>query len=126
MPKLTLALLCEYAFLLQNGTPGIIGIFTGIQAKEIPAVRPTTALVIEFQPEEKKKYNVEIICKSPSGKDVIEKQNHILNGDSPKKRAGLIVNLSNLTLREEGEYRIDIFVDGNKAGDLPFNFSIVK
>lgn len=126
MTKLTLALLCEYAFILQNGTLGIIGIFTGIQAKKTPAVRPTTALVIEFQPEEKKKYNVKITCKSPSGKDVIEKQTSILNGDSPKRRAGLIVNLNNLTLEEEGEYRIDIFVDENKVGDLPFNFEVVK
>lgn len=125
MIKLTLALLCEYAFILQNGTLGIIGIFTGIQAKKSPAVRPTTALVIEFQPEEKKKYNVEITCKSPSGK-VIGKQNSVLNGDSPKRKAGLIVNLNNLTLEEEGEYRIDIFVDENKVGDLPFNFEVVK
>ena len=98
-----------------------------MQSKEIPVIRPAAALVIEFEAEEKKAYKVEVTWKSPSGKDVLARTaNDVIIGGDQKNKAGLIININNLKLEEEGEYTVDIFIDGDKVGNLPFSFEIVK
>lgn len=127
MAKLNFIHICEYAFLSQNGTPCIIGIFNRMLVKQAPFIRPSTGLVFEFEADREREYRIEIKCKSPSGRDAVETiERNLVSKDESKKNLGVIVMIQNLKLEEEGDYNFEIYTDGEKMGHISINFAIVK
>lgn len=127
MVKLNFAHLCEYASILQNGTPIIIGIFSEISASSLPVTRINTALVLNFNIDDKDSHRVKITIKSPSGKEIMTPfQRDIGPVKDVNQNLGIVLSIGNIKIEEEGMFNVEIIVDDKVLRKLPFTFSISK
>ncbi len=125
--KINFAHICESAFIIQNGTPGVIGIFSRIKSQALPAFRDNTTIIVNFGPNDKKQHIVSVSGKSPSGIEIVkpvdQKVGPSLNENS---NLGMILEIKNIEFNEVGRYLFEIFIDGNKLGILPLDLELLK
>ena len=126
MIKLNYAHLCEYAFIKDNGTPGIIGIFSRIKSKLKSITLNNIALVLNIIPGDTNKHKLNIIIKSPSKKTSFKFEDDIGLIDKKTQSLGTIINIQNLKLNEEGKYNVEIMINKKKIESLPLLFEIEK
>ena len=127
MIKLNFAHLCEYAFILNNNTPGIIGIFSKITSKSKPVIRDNIAVILNINPNDTDEHIVRIVLKSPSGSETLNPiEGEIGPAYNKDQSLGLIINIQNIKLEEEGVYNIEIFVDEKRIETLSFTFEVEK
>lgn len=127
MVKLNFSHLCEYASILDNGTPIIIGIFSKMTAPSLPIIRDNISLVLNFNMDDKETHHLKLLMKSPSGKEIMP----VFKRDiGPVKELGesfgFLLDIGKLKIEEEGIFNIEIIVDDKTLGKLPFTFNISK
>jgi len=124
MVKIYLSHLCDYAAILHDGKPAIIGIFDEIISKSKPIVR-NFSIIFSIIPQDTNSHKTGIKIKSPSGKEVGKPLEGNLGPASRKdKKIGMIINVERLKLEEEGEYTIEISIDGEVVETLPLRLII--
>jgi len=127
MVKLNFAHLCEYASILENGTPILAGIFSRMSGSSLPATRSNTSLVLNFSIDDKNTHSLNLVIKSPSGKEIIPPLKRDIGPVvRPDKNLGVLVNIGNLKIEEEGTFNVEIIVDDKILEKLPFTFNLLK
>jgi len=127
MVRLNFSHLCEYASILDNGTPIIIGIFSEMTAPFLPVVRNNVSLVLNFSMEDKDTHHLKVTIKSPSDKEIMPAfERDIGPVEELDKRLGVLVSIGNLKIEEEGTFNIEIIVDDKTLEKVPFIFNISK
>lgn len=125
MIKFNFAHICEDVYLLQNGTPAVIGIFSEIIGENKPIIRPKMALILNFTPNDKEPHIIDIVIKSPSGEKIKEyKGNKVGLQEEQDQNLGFIMDFYNIKLEEEGVYNFEIFIDNNLITTLPLVFTV--
>ena len=126
MVKLNYAHLCDYAFILGNGTPAIIGIFSEIKASSLPIIRTTTSIAINLFVDDEDVHSLDVSIISPSGKPVISPFKQSIQKKGNSLGIGSMINIGSLRLEEEGIYKISIEVDEKLLKTLLFSITIIK
>ena len=118
-------LLCDAAT-DQMGKLNILGAFDHLGAPKMPAKHPACAIVgrIRFERFEEgdHKIKVQMIDEdaNPSGPNLEGNMNVRFTGDVDTAVSNFILNIQGLQLEKYGEYRIDLSIDGQIKGSLPF------
>lgn len=119
MLEINFAHVCESAYFLENKTPAIIGIFSRIFTKELPLVIPRVTIIVEFIPSDKEIYNIEIQFISPSNKVITSFKSSIGPPEEGDERLGIVTDLSNIKLEEEGKYQVKILSADKELKTIP-------
>ncbi len=119
-------LLCDAAT-DQQGKLNILGAFDNIFAKKVPTVHPACAVAarIRFEKIEEGSHPIRIHIIDEDGKSIGPKLQGNMNvsiGDAEGSRAAnIVLNIQGLKLEKYGQYRIDLAIDNQIMGSLPFN-----
>lgn len=124
--KIELAALCDAAT-ESGGKLNILGAFDAFRLPKYPFSIPHCALVfrIRFNRVESGEHKIRVNFVDQDGKDVIPALEasadvKILDGQDTRV-TNLIMNMSGLTIPEEGKYSIDLAVDGRHETSLPLH-----
>lgn len=118
-------LLCDAAT-DQGGKLNVLGAFDAIFARQIPATHPAcaVALRIRFSRIEEGQHPFRICVIDEDGAEVIPKLEGAISVRVPPKAdstvVNLVANLQRLKLPKYGKYSIDLAIDGEQKGSLPF------
>ena len=118
-------LLCEAAT-ESEGKLNVLGAFTNIYANQMPFVLPgcTIAARIRFERIEEGEHKIKIQMINEDGGSIGPKLNGDINvrlGDDLDLIAtNFVLNIQRLKFEKYGKYRIDLAIDGQIAGSLPF------
>ena len=123
-------LLCDAAT-DQQGKLNILGAFDNIYAKQVPAKHPACAIAarIRFERIEQGEHSIRIDFIDFDGKSIGPKLDGKIsvkvtdNVDSSV--VNIILNIQGLELKNYGQYRIDLAIDGNILASLPLLVSEV-
>lgn len=119
-------LLCDAAT-DQQGKLNVLGAFDSIYAKQVPAVHPACAVVarMRFEKIEEGSHPIRIHIIDEDGKSIGPKLQGNINvsiGDKvDSMTANIVLNIQRLKLEKYGQYRIDLAIDNQIKGSLPFN-----
>ncbi len=119
-------LLCDAAT-QQQGKLSILGAFDSIFAKKVPVIHPACAIAmrVRFERIEKGQHPFRIHIIDEDGKSIGPKLQGNINvsivGDADSTITNFILNIQRLKLEKYGQYRIDLAIDGQIMGSLPFN-----
>jgi hypothetical protein len=117
--------LCDAATIDAAGKLNVLGAFDSILTGSMPMVYPqcAVALRIRFENIEKGAHKVAVNFVDIDGKHVLPPANGTINVNfSDEQRSGstnLVFNLQRVKLEKQGEYSIDLAVDGRKEASLP-------
>ncbi|MBN2019204.1 MAG: hypothetical protein JW749_03145 [Sedimentisphaerales bacterium] len=118
-------LLCDAAT-DQMGKLNVLGAFDHIGAKKMPTKHPACAIVcrIRFERIEEgdHKIRIQIIDEDarPLGPKLDGNINVRFSNDADSVVSNFILNIHGLQFEKYGEYRIDLAIDGQIRGSLPF------
>ncbi|HEC21222.1 MAG TPA: hypothetical protein ENI70_01770 [Candidatus Peregrinibacteria bacterium] len=123
MLKLLYAHICDTAFLSQNGNLNLIGIFERLYAKKFPVVHPRLAVITNLTGEVGKHTQEVKIIETKSKTEVSRpiKMDFEIKKENQKLR--FILDIVNLTFKAEGDFQVQIILDGELAQALPFKVS---
>ena len=119
-------LLCDAAT-DQQGKLNVLGTFDTIYAKQLPTIHPACAIAlrIRFGISEEGNHSIKINIIDEDGKPIGPKLQGNINvsvgDDVNSKVANLVLNIQKLKLEMYGQYRIDLAIDNQIKGSLPFN-----
>jgi hypothetical protein len=121
-------LLCDAAT-DQQGKLNVLGVFDNIWAKKVPAMHPFCAIVarIRFDKDKDKEGNhpIRIRIIDEDGKPIDPKLegnvNVSIGDDVDSISTNIILNIQGLKFEKYGQYRIDLAVDNQPKGSLPFH-----
>ncbi len=119
-------LLCDCAT-DSAGKLNVLGAFDSIYAKMVPVVHPACTLAVRarFSKIEEGEHKIRVDIIDADGKAVVPrldgKVSVQIRGEANSAVANLILNLQRIKLERYGEYRIDLAIDGEQRGALPFN-----
>lgn len=130
--KVTLAVLADYANITREGKLNILGVFDVIHAQNFPMTHPLMQLVMRFEAdiaETGRTKKVEIQLMDADGKKVFALGGEFVIG--PVKpgelyRSDHILTINNLKLEHDGDYRFDIFIDGQPAIAMGLPLKVLK
>jgi hypothetical protein len=123
-------LLCDAAT-DQQGKLNVLGAFDNIYAKQVPAKHPACAVAarIRFERIEQGEHSIRIDIIDFDGKSIGPKLDGKIsvrvadNADSSV--ANIILNIQGLELKNFGQYRIDLAIDGRIEASLPLRMAQV-
>jgi len=119
-------LLCDCAT-DSAGKLNVLGAFDSIYAKTVPVVHPafTLAARVRFSKIEEGEHKIRVDIIDEDGKAVVPRLDGKISvqirGETDSAVTNLILNLQRIKLERYGEYRIDLAIDGELRGSLPFN-----
>jgi hypothetical protein len=119
-------LLCDCAT-DSAGKLNVLGAFDSIYAKTVPVVHPacTLAARVRFSKIEEGEHKIRVDIIDADGKAVVPRLDGKISvqirGETDSAVTNLILNLQRIKLERYGEYRIDLAIDGELRGSLPFN-----
>ena len=119
-------LLCDAAT-DQQGKLNILGAFDNISAKKMPTTHPACAITarIRFEKIEEGSHTIRIHIIDEDGKSIGPKLQGNINvsiGDKvDSMTANIVLNIQRLKLEKYGQYRIDLAIDNQIKGSLPFH-----
>lgn len=116
-PKLLYTLFCDNSTVDQAGKAVIFGTFNTIFAHNFPCQHLQMTLVTGWT-EASGAYNQKVRITDPAGKLLFETQDLPFNMANAKGIHHLQVNFANLVFPIEGAYRIEVFLNGEKAQEL--------
>lgn len=108
-----------------GGKLNLLGAFDSIFTKSLPAVHPQCAIALRlrFSRIEAGKHKIKISLVDADGKPVVPPLDADMNvafkGGEASLAANVIMNLHRLQVREEGEYSIDLAIDGRHEKSVP-------
>lgn len=126
------ALLCDYALLSADGKVSLLGVFTRINAAQLPTVLPRAYFVFELgldYTEMGKPFEVRVECVDADGSPVLKTRNEITvqgtgkPGDKPT--VPQILQLPPLQFKRDGSYDINVFVGTDPSPKNRASFSVV-
>jgi hypothetical protein len=118
-------LLCDAAT-DYGGKLNVLGAFDAIWAEQLPATHPAcaVALRIRFSRIEEGQHQFRIYIIDEDGKEVVPKLEGVISVKVPPASdsavVNLVANLQCLKLPKYGKYTIDLAIDGQQKGSLPF------
>ena len=118
-------LLCDAAT-DQQGKLNILGAFDNIWAKKVPATHPACAIAarIRFEKVEEGNHPIRIHIIDEDGKSIGPNLQGTINvdvvGDVGSTVTNIVLNIQRLNFEKYGQYRIDIAIDNQIKGSLPF------
>ena len=119
-------LLCDAAT-DQQGKLNVLGAFNTIYAKQMPAVHPACAVAarIRFPKSEEGNHKVRIDVIDRDEKPIIPCLDGNLSvnvkDDIGEAIVNLVLNIQRLKFENYGQYRIDLAIDNQIKGSLPFH-----
>lgn len=108
-----------------GGKLNLLGAFDSIFTKSLPAAHPQCAIALRlrFSRIEAGKHKIKISLVDADGKPVVPPLDADMNvafkGGEASLAANVIMNLHHLQVREEGEYSIDLAIDGRHEKSVP-------
>ena len=126
MNRLNFAFICERASVSdKDNALEVRNPFSVVVAPNKPAIHKGASIVVNFMPGDTNKHSLGIKIKSPSKKEMIPPYRIDL-GPAQNNKAGLghILGIPQLTLDEEGDYIVEIEVDGKILHNIPFSFNL--
>ncbi|MDP3975326.1 MAG: hypothetical protein Q8P95_00230 [bacterium] len=124
MIKVLFSHLCEKAFLSQNGNLNVIGIFENIMAPQFPIVFPQLSIVTALQGNAGEHKQEIKIVNSASGEQLLQPISlniSIKESTKPIQNMRIIGDINNLSIKEPGDYEVQIFLNGEKVYAIPFS-----
>jgi hypothetical protein len=118
-------LLCDAAT-DQQGKLNVLGAFDSIFTEKMPTVHPACSIAtrIRFEKIEEGNHPVKINLMDADGKAIcskIEGNIAVRIGDGVDSSVvNLILNMQRLEFKAYGQYRVDLAIDGQMQGSLPF------
>jgi hypothetical protein len=102
---------CDYAFVAQNGKPGIIGIFEAIYAPTFPVQHPMMSIAVQLRGQAGHIVPVRLVIEAQDGEKVVELPEQSL---SLGKEGGafLNANLLGLVFKKAARYTITVLSQG--------------
>jgi hypothetical protein len=119
-------LLCDAAT-EQQGKLNVLGAFDNIGSKNVPAIHPACAVVarIRFEKIEEGSHPIRINIIDEDGKQIGPNLQGNINvnigDDVDSSVANIILNIQRIKFEKYGQYRIDIAIDNQIKGSLPFH-----
>lgn len=119
-------LLCDAAT-DQQGKLNILGAFDNIWAKKMPTVHPACAIAVRIRFEKVEEGNhpirINIIDEDgkPTGPKLDGNVNVRVGDDMDSAVTNMVLNIQGLKFEKYGQYRIDIAIDNQMKGSLPFH-----
>jgi hypothetical protein len=119
-------LLCDAAT-DQQGKLNVLGAFDNIWTKKVPAIHPACAIAarIRFEKVEEGNHPIRIYIIDEDGKSIgpkLEGNVNVRIGDDVDSTAtNIVLNIQGLKFEKYGQYRIDLAVDNQIKGSLPFH-----
>ena len=115
---------CDHVLVGADGKPSLIGVFSDIQAVQVPVTLPRLAFaarILLTAEETGKTYNVELIITDPKGNEIARPSGEIGVPPAPTGVDSLAIDLPMLLdmfgLPEFGRYTFMLAIDGEpKAG----------
>lgn len=107
------------------GKLSMLGAFDSLWVHEFPAAHPhcAIALRLRFSAVEAGQHKCRVTIMDESGKHIVKPLEGQVSVNAPKDRStiaiNLILNLQGVTLPHEGEYSIDLAMDGRQEATLP-------
>jgi hypothetical protein len=118
-------LLCDAAT-DQQGKLNVLGAFDNIFTGKIPAIHPACSIAarIRFEKIEEGNHPIKINIMDADGKAICPKLEGGISvrvgDDVDSSVVNLILNMQRLEFKAYGQYRIDLAIDGQMQGSLPF------
>lgn len=118
-------LLCDAAT-DQHGKLNILGAFDTLFAEQVPVVHPACAVAarIRFEGIEQGSHSIRICVIDEDGKSIGPKlegnMNVSIRDDVDSTATNIIMNIQGLKFEKHGQYRIDLAIDNQIEGSLPF------
>jgi len=122
-----LALLADYANISREGKLNVMGVFSRIWTKEVPAVHPEMQLVfrLEAGPAERgQEKSVEVKLLDADGNTVQHLTGPLaIPNETPQPMFQIdqILKLTNVVFEKYGAYRFDILVNGETKATVEFS-----
>ena len=116
--------LCDAAT-SDQGKLNMLGAFDTLWATKFPVIHPqcTIALRVRFVSIEKGEHNITVNFVDADGKHIISPAKGMIKVNfAEDQRSGstnLILNIQGLKLEKEGQYSIDLAIDGSIKASLP-------
>lgn len=120
MPVIKWAFLCDYASVDQAGKAYIIGTFDSITAASLPQRWPQLYVALEMQTGGEEQFELSAQITSPSGEEASKRINIPFRSTVNQPRKGFVsFAFFNTEFTEEGEYHIELFLDGTSIHFIP-------
>ncbi len=129
MPKINWMYLCDYAYKDVAGKTSIIGMFTDINALQLPTKYQQLFTIMELDKVDSETFKLEVVISSPSEKEITKKivQEVKQQGNSGKViKMTMIYAFYGIDLTEAGEYHLLLFLDGNCIHSIPFRVHLLN
>jgi hypothetical protein len=118
-------LLCDAAT-DQQGKLNVLGAFDNIWTRKVPTMHPACAIAarIRFEKVEEGNHPIRIHIIDEDGKPIGPNLQGAINvnvgGDVDSTVTNIVLNIQRLKFEKYGQYRIDIAIDNQIKGSLPF------
>lgn len=129
MPKINWMYLCDYAYKDVAGKTSIIGMFTDINALQLPTKYQQLFTIMELDKVDSETFKLEVVISSPSEKEITKR---IVQEVKQQGSAGKVIKLTmiyafyGIDLLEAGEYHLLLFLDGNCIHSIPFRVHLLN
>lgn len=121
--KLLYALLCDSAFLSIDKKVNIIGVFESINAQKFPVTHPKFVIVGSIAPS-KRKFKMKLnIAGEEAEKSIIsdfQEREVNLPEEGKEQNFNFIVEVINANFGSSGKYKVEILIDNEVIGEIPF------
>ena len=124
--QVVLAALADYALIDQAGRLSVVGIFSHVWVRRVPAVHPRTHLVVRLvgKRTEIGEHKLRIRFLDPRGQETLGGEGTFTVGEPPAGvtdvEAGVILSYD-LPLPVAGRYTMELTLDGNVVTTLPLS-----
>lgn len=123
--KIRFAHLADYAFRMEDGKLGIVGVFDIIRVRQFPAVHPRAyvAFGVTTESSDSGEIPLSLVVESPDG-DEMARFTMALSVEDHDADAQAIIPMSQMIFPAAGIYRFMFSVDGRQA--LSLNLNVVQ
>ncbi len=121
--KLLYVLLADSAFLSIDKKLNIIGVFENINAARFPVTHPKFVVVGSIA-SSKEKFKMSVVLSDATGNPLMDREEEReinLPPEALNRNFNFIVEVINSSFPKPGDYKVQIFVDGDKVGEQPLN-----
>ena len=115
----------------QGGKLNILGTFDAIRVRQFPAVHPhcAIALRVRFDRIEAGSHKVKIALVDEDGRPILPNVDGQIGVQMPRGAgsfcANLVLNINSLKFEREGQYAIDLALDGRQEKSLPLSVALM-
>jgi len=125
--RLNFALIAQSVNIAEDGKVEIYNPITELSASAVPAVHSEAAVVINFLTGDTNEHDLGIKIIGSYNKDCIcPYATKTKPAKSVNEPTGHVVYLREIVLEEEGDYRVEVYVDKKLLATVPFSFRIVR